>query len=301
MSAAAEALAPTQTEFGSSRVAELQRCPTAHHLKYSERIFPRREAAYFDAGRIVHAGQRYVNEGIIAGEVRNWEDVIKAAYAEREAKIAAGTAVAPAWDEEDPILTAQDCLTKYYGTYGIENGGWPEGVKLLHVELFLEDRELQATCRADLVVDYAGDIVIPDTKTRAKVLPKDRNDYARGLRTNEQFLRLSALAQRHFNTPEPPAVWLDAVIKTARAPKDPDAKWPVDRLLVRFTQQDIDEWRRNAAALRDFQEGVSRHKLPLVRNYHECDPPIGQRCSYFNYCWGTETQRNEKFRKVTDG
>lgn len=298
MSAAAEALAPTQTEFGSSRIAELQRCPTAHDLKYTQRIFPKKEAAYFDAGRITHAGQRYINEGVIAGEVRDWHEVIKAAHEERADKIAAGLAKPVAWDEEDPILTAEDCLTKYYGTYGLDNGGWPEAVKLLHVELFLEDKELRATCRADLVVSLAGDIVIPDTKTRSKVLPKDREEYARELRTNEQFLRLSALAQVHFNTPEPPAVWLDAIIKTANPPKDKELKWPVDRLMVRFTQSDIDRWRENAARMIAVEDAMRR--LPVVRNYHSCAPPIGSRCQYFDYCYGSETQRDEKFRKVQD-
>ncbi len=298
MITAAEALAPTQTEFGSSRVAELQRCPTAHDLKYTQRIFPKSDAVYFDVGRYTHACLRYVNEGVIAGEERSHSDVIELATDLRAAEIAAGRMQPVAWDETDPVAEADRLAGIYYGTHGSENGGWPQGVKLLHCELLLEDHELRATCRADLVVSRGGEIIIPDTKTRGRVLPKDRADYARGLRTNEQFLRISALAQRHFNLPEPPSVWLDAIIKTPKAPKDPEAKWPVDRLLITFTQSDIDAWRENARRMIAVEDAL--RQLPVVRNYHECDPPIGQRCWAFNWCHGSAEQRAERFRKVQD-
>lgn len=290
----AEALKPTQTEYGSSRIAELQRCPTAHQLRYVDRILPKTDAVYFDIGRYVHAGQQYINKGIIAGEVRDWQRVIDAARVRHAECVARGEAEPTAWDELDPIDEAERLLGLYYGHYGIENGGWPEGVRLTHCELFVEDRAHRATERLDLVLDRGGEIQLADTKTRGQVLPKDREEYARELRTNEQFLRSSALAQKHFGLPTPPPLWLDAIIKTASRPKDPDARWPVDRLLVRFTQDDIGAWWENQRKL--LIVGEALRSLPVVRNYHECAPPIGQKCWAFNWCHGNEEARAKKYR-----
>jgi len=286
----AAALAPTQTEHGSSRIAELQRCRVGHALRYEQHIEPIKKAVYFDTGHFVHGCLRLVNEAVIEGrEFPDWKAVIAFAREQREAK---GETVA--WDEKDPIDEAEMCVERYYATHGEHNGGWPEAAKLLHAELFLEDRELEATCRADLVIEMGGEIIIPDTKTRARGLPKERAEYARSLRTNEQFLRLSALAQTHFGLSEPPPVWLDAIIKTATRPKDPEAKWPVDRLLVQFTQQDVDRWRVNQARILDFEHSA-RH-LPVIANYHECAPAIGDRCWAFDWCHGTDETKARKFR-----
>lgn len=289
-SAGAEALAPTQTEFGSSRVAELQRCGIAHDLRYGRGILPRRDAVYFDVGRYVHASLRYVNDGVIAGEARDWRKLIEEARRLREVEVAAGRAQAPAWDETDPLDEAERLVGAYYALHGSENGGWPAQVKLLHTEHLLSDPSIQATCRADLVVELDGELIIPDTKTRSRKLPEDREDAKRAFRTHEQFLRLSALAQKHFELAEPPPIWIDAIIKT---------KIPaVDRLLVRFTQSDIDAWRENQIGLLQVQHAL-RH-LPVVRNYHECAPPIGEKCWAFKWCHGSDAERAKYFRVRED-
>jgi hypothetical protein len=287
----AEALAPTQTEHGSSRIAELQRCPTAHDLKYTRQIFPVREAAYFEIGRLTHACLHYINSAVITGEEYSfdaWQEVIAYARTSRDAAVEAGTVQLPAWDEIDPIDEASRLVEAYYGLHGEANGGWPAAAKLLHAELFLESKDLKATCRADLVLELDGEIIVPDTKTRAKSLPKDRDTYARELRTNEQFLRLSALTQEHFQLPQPPAVWLDAIVKT----KVPS----VDRLLLRFNQSEVDCWKRNQRAMLEVESAL--HRLPVVRNYHQCAPPIGQRCWAFDFCHGTDEMREKQYRKV---
>lgn len=292
MSTPLDALVSTATVWGSSRLTELQRCPQAHHLRYAEGIEPKRKAVYFDIGSYVHACLRWVNEGTIAcePEPRDWRLVIAAAREKRDAMIAEGTAEPVPWDEIDPIDEAERLVGPYYASHGPR--GWPEGVRLLHVERPLRSDRLRATACADLIVDVGGEIVIPDTKTRKNSLPKgaDRADFEREQRTTEEFLRLSALLQEEWKLPEPPAVWLDAIIKT----KVPT----VDRLLVRFTQRDIDEWRENAAKLVQHAELSARHGLPVVRNYHECRPPIGAgRCWAFDWCHGSDETRERRYRR----
>lgn len=266
-----DALADTQTEFGSSRTYELQRCAVAFDLKYRQGITPRKRATYFDVGSYVHAGLRWVNEGVIAGESepRDWGAVLQAAADQRTAEFA--------WDETDPLIEAERLLGAYYGFHGIANGGWPEAAKLIAAELLLESPT--ATARADLVISLGGEIIVCDTKTRKAKIPDDREAYARGLRAKEQFLRLSWLAQQHFHTPEPPPVWQDAIIKT-KIPK-------VDRLLVRFTQAEVDAWAWNDLRLQ--QHAAT---LPIVRNYNACAPEIGSRCSFFEWCHGAAENRS---------
>jgi hypothetical protein len=289
----AAALASTATPLGSSKLTELQRCPTAHHLRYVVGIETKHKAGYFRTGSFVHACARYINEGVIAGEPagsREWESVIEAAREERAAKIAAGLELEPTWDQKDPIDEAERLVGAYYGFHGIENGGWPAGVKLLHAEKPLASKLVRATACADLIVDVGGEIVIPDLKTRAKALPSDRKAFEREERCNEEFLRLSALLQEEMGLSEPPPVWLDAIIKT----KIPS----VDRLLIRFTQADIDAWRENARALDEHAALSAKHHLPVVKNYHECRPAFGGgRCWAFDWCHGSEESRALHYRR----
>jgi hypothetical protein len=287
-----DALASTATLYGSSRCTELQRCDMAYHLRYERGIAPKRKAAYFDVGSYVHGCLRWVNEAALAGEpldYRDWRPVIVEARALRHELVTQELAQLPGWDELDPIDEAERLVGAYFALHGRPH--WPEAARIVAVEEPLEDAELVATARMDLALDLGGEFIIADTKTRKGSLPENREEFARGLATNEEFLRLSALAQKRYGLAEPPPVWLDAIIKT-KVPK-------VDRLLVRFTQAQIDQWRRNqmllsAQAWASGDSAFAGRRLPIM-NYHECDTPLG-RCWAFNWCHGTDESRALHYR-----
>jgi hypothetical protein len=282
--AIADALAPTQTEHGSSRMHAWQRCRREHQLRYVLRVVPAKTAHYFDTGRFTHAALRFVNDGIVRGAPRvggAWREVLEAARAQRAA---AGDELR--WDEFDPITEAERLVGAYYAHHGEANGGWPEAFTLLDTEHFVS--AYGATARVDLLGRLGDELVCTDTKTRMRALPKDRVEYARSLATREQFLRLSALTQAQHHTATPPPMWVDFIIKK----KIPE----FDRLLIRFTQQQIDAWVANHEATREAQATEPPAAAPALMNYANCAPEVGSRCSYFDHCHGTPAMRETKFR-----
>jgi hypothetical protein len=287
-----EALADTQTRYGSSRWAEYRRCQLGHHLRYTLRVQPAGIALHFGVGRLMHAALGYVQLGVLA---------------EAEA-LAAGLPAPPQRDwrhlldvaAEDVTVTAESAqaswrlLAAYDAHWGLSapgnNAGWPLDAELLGVEVPLE-AEIAGTpytARADTVLRIGGRLVIPDTKTRAGAIPgaatsrspadpEARAAYIAGLRTREQFVGLSWLAwetlgEREAGNP-PPAVLVNAIIKTKIV--------GFDRFLVNITEADIDAWLASHAEHVTACGGVLAGRLS---NYSQCSPDFGSECWALGIC-----------------
>jgi hypothetical protein len=297
------AFVDTQTQWGASRYGEWRRCRKAHHLRYhlglvetpieddpiDEDDRPRR--SYFATGRIVHGVHRWMREGAMLGESREWRAALD---------------VTPELGFDlECVYEAERLVHAYYALWGTDNAGFPEGTKILAVEheMCAPERSPIApyTARADAIVELAsGEIVIVDDKTRAQAFPKDRAQYARGAATRPQFLGLSWLlrAQESYegtrryrpsgvqlNAP----VWINAIIKTKIV--------KVDRIMVPFTHAALDQWAlaqaADAAAVRGEQDAPA--------NYSACAPEIGSRCQYFTWCHGTDEERAKHFTVKGNG
>jgi hypothetical protein len=283
---AREALANTQTEWGASRWGEYRRCRRAHALRYHLHIAPTRkdptdldedddrdDTGYFDVGRLVHAGHRFVREGAMAGESkpRDWRNVL---------------AVAAETHEVEHVYEAERLLSVYYGLRGPENAGFPEGAKILAVEQHFEAPAgspiAPYTARADAIVRMpSGEILVVDDKTRGQALPKDREKFARGQATNPQFLGLSWLVREAMSLSEPPSLWLHALIKTKVA--------KFDALVIPFTPHALTLW-QNAQA-QDARKGCTDN----APNYNSCAPGVGSRCWAFTWCHGSDEERARHF------
>jgi hypothetical protein len=288
-------LGNTQTEWGASRWGEYRRCHKAHHLRYHLRLSPtprddtddeddRDDTGYFEVGKLVASAHQFVREGIMADEARDWRHVL--AVAAEGAK------------DLGHVYEAERLLTGYYGMYGTDNGGFPEGTKILAVEHEMHAPEgsivAPYSARADAIVQLqSGEIVIVDDKTRSQAFPKDHAKYARGAATRPQFAGLSWLLrentrsniERQLQTPPPnaaPSVWINAIIKTKCV--------KVDRILVPMTHEGLDAWAE--AQARDARGGCNDDSP----NYNSCAPEIGSRCWAFTYCHPKGDERERHFQ-----
>jgi hypothetical protein len=292
--AVAEAFAFTGTEWGSSRWSEFRRCPQAHNLRYVVQLRRKPESLRDELdeegkidpltlGNLVHSARGYVE--LHHAEGAEWQHVIEEARARGY----------------DPLLVAEAerLLAGYFAHWGTDNAGWPEGVEIVDVERLyswpLNETLHQAvpifgaagnlyTARLDTLLLINGSLVIADTKTRARSLPKDRAHYERGLRTNPQFLGQSWLVMQAEGLETPPPVWVNAIVKT---------KIPAyDRLLVRFTRDDVEQWAE--AQRRWYAEFAARgasNGAGCLMNYSACAPEMGSRCWAFDWCHGSEESR----------
>lgn len=264
----------TLTSHGSSRFLEYRRCQRAHSLRYRERIAPVERLFdridYFSLGSTIHACLAYAWEGFRIGEPREWRHALFAATLRGDL-------------DEDVFEEADRLCSAYFAHYGEPDLGFT----ILGVETLLEDPAsfaLPYTARLDLIGEAAGEIVIVDTKTRAKKIPDDRITYARDLTTRAQFLGQAHLAMLRYGLKEPPPIIVNAIIKT----KIPG----FDRLTVRPSLADVERWR--AQQRRDASWGLEGTEM----NYSSCAPELGSRCSYFRWCHGSDEERSRHFKKA---
>lgn len=299
--AVAAAALETGTEWGSHVFGEHRRCERASALRREGivrvgRIYDR--ADYFGIGSLVHAALSYVWDGMREGDLgRDPIDALRAAT-QREGGIVIDT-----YEEALRLVTA------YFAHYGIPDWN-PEHTKVIAVERLLSDGTVCAcpglgssyhdpqcpnetasfampyTARLDLILEIAGEITLVDTKTRAKGMPRDREEYARDLRTREQFLGQAHLAMREFGLATPPAIVVNAIVKT----KVPG----FDRLRVTPSLDDVERWRENHA--REAARGL-RSSDDAIMNYSACAPEIGSKCDFIKYCHGNDHDRAGFARK----
>lgn len=301
------ALQPTGTEWGSSRWGELRRCARAHHLRYHLKVIPAPrpavdddewgtdERSYFDVGGACHAVMAYVHEGTrLAIPFLPWTDVLEAA------------ADAKAFDQ-GAIYEAERLMGAYWARYGLDNAGWDPSFTIEAVEEFHEiqvgGRPYTTRIDARLRHQDSGRVFIVDHKTRSQNPPGcspkapdefKRARYERGLKTRPQFCGSTVAAQRTLQLEEPPVFIVNTIVKT---------KLPA---FHRFTFE-------IPTGILEFWEGAQRTtaqcyigpdddpEFDAVSNWiapadmSQCAPEIGSRCTYFEYCHGTEESRARHF------
>jgi len=234
-------------------------------------------APWFATGQLVHACQEWVLKGVLLGQNRPWQPVIDAALTLPH--LFPNAAYDP---KERTVDEASRLVDAYYGYHGIENGGFEHDWKIIASELLFQCDDyfsLPITCRADSIWQLdTGEIVVADTKTRAKDLPKDIDKWKRDASVNPQFLQLSWQARIHFNLDYYPSIFVDTISKSA-IPK-------VKRVFVHIDPDDVSAWRDNHALTLAAHEAMLRVAPRGVMNYNNCSPPIGSRCEFFGYCHG---------------
>ena len=314
----AAALESTVTPWGSSRWKEWRRCKRAHWLRYTQGVHVRPRPAdsgddwdqddvsYFDIGQICHSVLHYVQSAVIAErDPRGWAAVLDAAPS-------MGLDVGAVWE-------AERLMNAYWAHYGLDNAGWPDGVRLLGVEVPHDEAIglLSHTGRVDTLLEVADELVVADTKTRSTAIPGCGTQsadtgrtaaWARGQATNPQFLSLSYLVRTAafrkaaaaamaaglppVELPPVPPVWVNAIVKT----KIPQ----FNRVMVRPTHEALQQWALNQAdqsiEFLDGEAAIARGEVPSM-NYSECAPPIGTRCWAFNWCHGSDEER-ERYYEV---
>lgn len=288
----ADALVDTGTTWGSSRTNNFHTCEVAEDLTYRKKlrvVGPKPE--YFVLGSLVHGTLRYVQEGVLAGEERDWKDVLLYVTARPEV-----------WPP-DVTFQAEGLLGGYFDKYGTQNAGWPEDAKIAGVEVHVKDTQtfdLPCETRLDTVLKVDDTVCFADHKTRAYKFPTGFSDDGRdkreeflfGLRTNPQFIRSAYLCQRHYRLETPPTLLVNGFIKT----KVPS----FERLLVSFSQEEVDRWVENhkleCRQMKERQATLDGFQgRPPVRNYAACAPAIGFPCRYIKWCHGTDKDRREGF------
>lgn len=298
-----KALEPTPTEWGASRWGEYRRCHFAHHLRYHLRLVstPRRDddwdaaavddrpdTSYFELGQLVHAGHRWMREGVLAGErrPRDWRHVLAVATLDGHGHRAY---------DVGHVYEAERLLRAYYARWGVENAGFDPELRIVAVEHELRapkgHRIAPYTARVDAILrnEVSGELIVDDDKTRGRAFPKGRRDtYARGLSTRPQFCGLSWLVWNCFEpaSADPPAVWVNAIIKT----KVPTC----DRLVVPMTVAGLGRW--EAMQADDARGGVAS----TTRCFESCAPEMGSRCWAFTWCHGTDEERATHFTRRDD-
>ncbi len=288
-------LGDTSTEWGSSRWAAWRRCKRESYLAYDvklERVIRDDDDEdegrfgggldYFAVGHYCHGILRYMQRGAVKGEERRWEDVTD--YL--------GMAV----DGPPPELLEEvyRLMRFYWEFWGTANGGWPSEATITGIEEYLETPPelavLPHTGRADTILEIGGQIVVVDTKTRKNKIPDDIEKFRRKARTRAQFVSLSGMLQMKLKLDEPPAVMVNAIVKT-KLPQ-------MQRVIVDIRQVDVDRWiedhKANAATALDQQEAAALYVsnsgisdvLPYVypRNLDSCAPELGSPCRFYGYC-----------------
>lgn len=286
-----ECLRSKGTEWGSSRWAEYRRCQRAHRLRYVDGISKRRlpivdpdllleEKDGSDpskpdgrrVGSLIHAAFQWLAEGILQGKARDWRHPLAVAASDD-------------WPLVD-IFEAERVLVAYFKFWGNEgNLGFSEGFTILKAEAAFEISigGLPLTGRADLLLaDPNGRIVIVDHKSMARARSGDPD---RLLRTSDQFLALARLVQVTYELPYIPEIIVNDLIKT-KVPK-------FERQLVAITPNDLKQWVAN-------QDETARTGMTgSLRNYNACAPttPGSRVCDLFNYCHGSDEQREKGYEK----
>ena len=260
-----EALQDRQSEWGASRHNEYARCNYAHRLRYVEKVEPVAAAGYFMIGTLVHACLSYVADAARVNEQADWQDVL------REAE-----ALFPEFVLEE----AARLLEPYFKYWGEDNAGYG-GYDIVAVEQPLGSAVTRYTATADCILqEPSGQFVIVDTKTASRDYQGPREETVRDLRTRPQFLGLSYLLAQELRLEYYPRVLVNLIVKS-RVPK-------FDRLSVEFAAFEVERWRHNQTDTRIDNDSK-------LMNFSSC-APYGPRCWAFDWCHGTQEQRERLYR-----
>jgi len=265
------ALTETVTEWGSSKWAELRRCPRAYKLRVVQNVRPRGGIDNNLAiGIAVHQVLAFVGLLSTRGIVATESDMMEALD-----QLPPGP----------PRSEAFRLLRGYFMRHGYTNAGLPE--PLYDVEVLLEAAvgALPYTARVDAVTVGPTGLFTPwDHKTRGTTVPWGASET---WATRPQFLGHAYLARAVWGDRWSRRVMVNAIVKT----KTPG----YERVELAISDFAIDRWAEE-------QSTQAPRLLELAAsgcaNYDSCAPEIGRRCQYFSYCHGNDSDRESMYETV---
>jgi hypothetical protein len=257
------ALADTFTQWGSTRWAELSRCPKAAHLRYGMGVTPIDTAPALEIGKLFHACRAYA----LGAWPRTRDDL----------DVLTPEVLAGFEHDPESVAEARRLVEAYVARWGAD-GGWPKvlGVEVGH-DAVLEG--VRTTGRSDLEVEVGGRVAVVDYKTMAGLREGvGDNELAAEYRTRPQFAQLSALVREARGLSYWPDVIADVIVKV---------KVPRFRRVVISFDDAIMSWHTEA------QQYLAHGVLPDVTLYnpHACVPRPQQRCWAFAWCHGSDDDR----------
>lgn len=274
-----ECLRSTVTAYGSSRASEFRRCEYAHMLKYERGLVPTywhttddgKEPEYFGVGQLVHAGLHYAALGEMGREYHDPLDITRYVAADPNTKTNLGV-----------VYDAERLLAAYASYYGPGIGfDYP----VIDAEKFVASdvMRMTETRRIDCVLRVGGQVVLVDHKTRKCKLPDDREQFALERAASPAIVGQSLLAKQHYELDYYPELILNCIIKT-KIPK-------FDRINIVVTERNVSDYMQARTLEIDRQLAGS-----AIKNLDACAPALGSRCWAWEYCHGTDEQR-ETYKK----
>lgn len=262
--------------WSHSQFATLRRCPKAHKLRYKRRLQlvggEKSDALLIGSG--FHRGRELVTLEALRGAETDravWDSAVAVASAECPS--------GPAAVEVVRLLRA------YQLKYGCDNAGYGHEYEVAGAEQVFTAGDLHASiggfasiADAHLIRNIDGRHVLVEAKTAGRSPSGTIEHMAAERRTWSQTLSLAYCGWQELG--EIPLILYDIVVKNTK---------PVFfRVPVEVTEADLLRWRAEQEELEQL--------VPLsCANRDACAPPVGFRCEFFDYCHGSDEDRNAKY------
>lgn len=262
--------------WSTSQKSLLRRCPKAHKLRYQHGLVAK---GYANDALLIGTGFHRVRELVCLEVLRGGEttdDVWQAAIETARAECPSG-----------PVSLEITRLARaYMQRYGTDNAGYGENFIVEGSEKVLLGGGLHAAyggfaAIADAVLLTADDEArrwLVETKTAGRTPAGTIDELAAERRTWDQCLTLAYCGWKTYG--EIPGVLYDIVVKN---------KSPVFlRVPVLVTEAELLKWEAEQI------EGEQLFGLSCA-NRDACAPPVGFRCDYFEFCHGTDEDREQLY------
>ena len=258
--------------WSTSQKSLLHRCPKAHKLRYQHGLVAKGEPS--DA-LLIGTGFHRVRELVCLEILRGGEttdDVWQQAIETARAECSSGPA----------SLEITRLVRAYMRRYGLENAGYGDGYSVEAAEKVLLGGDLHKAhggfgAVADAVL-FNDRIWLVETKTAGRTPPGTIDELAAERRTWDQCLSLAYCGWKTYG--DVPGVLYDIVVKN---------KTPVFlRVPVLVTEAELLKWEAEQI------EGEQMFGLSCA-NRDACAPPVGFRCDYFEFCHGTDADREQLY------
>lgn len=265
------ALNETVTQWGSSRWAEIRRCPRAHKLSVIDNIRPAALSMPLAVGIAVHQVLAYAGLLAVHGEPMSETELVEC--------LDAGEIKGPARAEAFRLLRA------YFNRYGTAEAGFAPGYRVVDVEVPMraDIGGVPYTARIDVVLEQRGLLTPCDHKTRGHAVPFD---VLGAWSTKPQFLGQAYLARETLGPRWSGEILINAIVKT----KVPG----FSRVPLRLAPERIDGWAREHSLM---APGLLALAEIGCANFESCAPEVGMRCQFFEYCHGSDRDRETLYQR----
>lgn len=263
--------------WSHSQWETLRRCPKAHKLKHREKLYRVGfKPLALEIGTCFHDALETLGEMAIWGPTnfQDWDDAVKAAR-QRCKDPGAG-------------LEATRLIAEYRRFYGYENAGYGDHeVEAVEEVLLCGDLHKDIggmAAIADAVTLFQKDRFIWEHKTAGKKSSGTVEEICQSLKVGSQACVLAYAGREKWGTI--PTIIRNVTIKTKNV--------AFERFALTFTDDDLDRW---AEDQRELEEMVGLS----CANRDACAPTMGYRCGYFEYCHGTDEERELLYRQKKGG